>query len=70
MPRYFFNLRDGEFIKDAKGLELSGPDEAQREAERLAEIVAKFFPQSAASVIVTDDSANVVVECRIESKRA
>lgn len=32
MPRYFFHVREGRDIPDTEGTELSGPEEARKQA--------------------------------------
>ncbi|MEO6339469.1 MAG: hypothetical protein ABIO39_05495 [Caulobacteraceae bacterium] len=36
MPRYFFNIENGEFTPDTQGVVLSGLVEVQSQAQRLA----------------------------------
>jgi hypothetical protein len=67
MPRYFFNLRDGRYVQDCHGVDLSGPDEVGREAERMRLSVKKFFPSERATLVVTDEQGAVVIELRITS---
>jgi len=45
-----------------------GPEEAAREADRLAEIAEKFLPNTAAWVVVTDAFGKVVAERSIGRK--
>jgi hypothetical protein len=46
MPRYFFDIHDGErFVPDRIGLELDGPEAAKAEAVKaLPDIVKDYMP--------------------------
>ena len=44
MPRYFFDLRDGQFIPDDTGSELAGLNEARVQAVMLAGALLKDNP--------------------------
>jgi hypothetical protein len=47
MPRYSFDTRDGEFIRDEDGMELDGIDAARDEATRgLADFAKDALPGS------------------------
>jgi hypothetical protein len=44
MPRYFFNVKDHDFIIDKTGIELSGLAEARWQARELVEIGKRLLP--------------------------
>ena len=44
MPRYFFHVCDEEMIADYIGNELSGPEEAKREAVRALKFAKALLP--------------------------
>ena len=55
-----FHVRDGQYSPDPDGLELSGEEEAQRQAvatlgQMLRDDPASFLEHASLSVIVTDD---------------
>ena len=59
MQHYYFNIEDGEQIRDAVGEELSGPEEARRSAIRImSEIlnghVTDLLPEGRLAVKVLD----------------
>jgi hypothetical protein len=63
MPRYFFDIRDGEeLVSDEEGMELPDLDAAFREAARsLAEISPKGSSGQMA-MVVRDGSGTVVLD--------
>ena len=55
MPRFYFDLRDGEFIRDDVGVELPSMDEAMAEAKKmLAEMVRERAADASAEQILVD----------------
>jgi hypothetical protein len=62
MPRFFFNLRDGEYISDDTGVELGGVEDARKEAVGYASGLlkddpgGKFWSGEPWRVEVTDDA--------------
>jgi hypothetical protein len=44
MPRYYFNVSNGDWQRDRKGLHLSGADQARAKAEDLADTIAATGP--------------------------
>ena len=55
MPRFFFDLRDGEFIRDDVGLDLPDIDHAMTEAKRmLAELVGERSADPSAEQLLID----------------
>jgi hypothetical protein len=66
MPRYYFNIRNGEPFDDIDGLELSGPSAARAEAIGFAKDLMRLGPirrdWSKWSIHVTDDSHGVVLD--------
>ena len=59
MARYFFHIHDGETALDVEGIELSGLDEARREAVRfsgalLADHADQFWRTAEWTLRVTD----------------
>ena len=69
MPRYFFNVHDGNDLPDAEGVELAGREEAHCEAilaagEMLREIDRDFLASDVWEMHVTDASGATV--CRLK----
>lgn len=69
MPRYFFNVHDGEAQADARGTELADRDEARRQAvvtagEMLRETGQKFMHGDVWEMHVTDELGDTV--CRLK----
>ncbi|GJD95410.1 DUF6894 family protein [Methylobacterium iners] len=67
MPRYFFNTRiEGDFIKDEGGAELRDPEQAWEVARDTAHAMlqdpATQTTLLAASLVVTDEAGEVVLE--------
>lgn len=66
MPRYFFNLRDGEDLPDETGVELANEQEARIQAVVLAGGLLKDHPDGAFwdghswRVEVTDESQTLL----------
>jgi len=55
MPRFFFDLRDGEFIRDDVGVELPDIDHAMTEAKRmLAQLVKERSADPSAEQLLID----------------
>lgn len=62
MPRYFFNVVDGQTIKDHVGVELVSDEQARMEAARAADLTRHMFKGNSFRVVVTDENGKVVVE--------
>lgn len=63
MPRYYFDLHDGQFIHDDVGVECADFDAVRREAKRA-------LPAMALDVLPKDgDQHNITVIVRDESNR-
>lgn len=72
MPKYFFDLYDGDhFAPDSVGVDLPDLDHAQREATRtLSEIASQEIPDDGPRrlfrIVVLDASRTIVAEARID----
>jgi hypothetical protein len=69
MPRYFFNVHDGQDLTDTEGVELLGRNEAHRQAiitagEMLKETSREFLAGDVWEMHVTDSSGGTV--CRLK----
>ena len=63
MPRFYFDIADGEnSVRDTDGIDLSGLDEARKEALRV-------LPDVAREVMPDGDNRNIVARVRDESGR-
>ena len=68
MPRYFFNVVDGDrTIVDSLGLELDDLDEARQEAvasarELMSENLLRGVPPNGRRFVVTDETGAVLAE--------
>lgn len=65
MPRYHFNVEDGQSIPDPEGTELPDLNAARREAVRLAgrlldDDPEQFWSHGLWSVVVTDDAGRTL----------
>ncbi|HVI30841.1 DUF6894 family protein [Phenylobacterium sp.] len=65
MPRYHFNVEDGQSIPDPEGTVLPDLESARREAVRLAgrlldDDPAHFWSSGAWRVVVTDDAGRTL----------
>jgi hypothetical protein len=70
MPRYFFNVRDRDFLVDKTGIELTGPEEAARQADELLKLAKKMLPAASFAIVVTDEEQAMVLELRTEGREA
>ncbi|KQN71333.1 hypothetical protein ASE94_11185 [Devosia sp. Leaf64] len=66
MPRYFFHVRDGEFIPDLEGTELPDDTAACREAvitagNMLADIAAGFWNTGEWTMVVIENDREVCI---------
>ncbi|GJE29683.1 DUF6894 family protein [Methylobacterium organophilum] len=48
MPRFFFDIEDGVFVRDEEGLELDGQDAIRREAAKAITAIASDAAQGGA----------------------
>jgi len=69
MPRYFFNVHDGNDLPDHEGTELPGSNEAHRQAivtagEMLRDIDREFLRGDVWQMHVTDETGKTV--CRLK----
>jgi hypothetical protein len=65
MPRYFFNVHDGEELPDAEGTQLGGVEEAKGQAiifagEAIRELGHKFWSGVTWAVEVSDESGETL----------
>jgi hypothetical protein len=65
VPRYFFDIHDGQMLRDDEGIDLPGPEDAARHAKTvLPEIAAhevrKDGEHQAYSVLVTDEDGHPI----------
>jgi hypothetical protein len=72
MPRYFFNVHDGQDLPDKEGTELSSRDEAHRQAfvtagELLKSADRKFLGEDVWEMHVTDDAGKTVCRLRFSA---
>jgi Domain of unknown function (DUF6894) len=73
MPRYFFDVRDGQDIPDVEGVELADRDAAHREAfhtagEMLKEADRKFLQGDVWEMHVTDEAGKTVCRLRFSAE--
>jgi hypothetical protein len=66
MPRYFFHIRDGEYIPDHHGTELPDDEAAKHEAiaassEALRALGSRFWDGSQWQMIVVDEAEHEVL---------
>ena len=61
MPRYFFNVRDGEMVRDMIGMELPSLDDVRGECELVCKLVDVFFQGQRFAVVVTDEANNEIL---------
>lgn len=55
VPRYFFDSRDGDFVRDDEGLEFDGIERARDEAMRgLADLAREAIPKSTRRELAVD----------------
>lgn len=72
MPRYFFHVVDGRALIDAEGVELTGVDEARKEAIRtagqmLADAGKKFWKGKDWQMTVADAAGDSVLTLRFSA---
>jgi hypothetical protein len=70
MPRYFFNIQDGQDIPDNTGTVCADPVEARAQAviatgALLRDLGARFWPDADWRMHVTDDQGATVCDLRI-----
>lgn len=70
VPRYFFDIHDGQTLRDDEGMDLAGPEEAARHAKSvLPEIAAHEVPKDgehqAFSVLVTDEDGHPIYSAAV-----
>jgi uncharacterized protein DUF6894 len=73
MPRYFFNVHDGQDLPDKEGVELASREAAQTEALRAAgdmlkEIGREFLRDHAWEMHVTDEAGKTVCRLRFSAE--
>ena len=70
MPRYFFDIHDGQTLRDEEGTVLPGPEEAARHAKKIlpgiaAHEVPKDGEHQAFSVLVTDEDGHPIYSAAV-----
>ncbi|WP_264050417.1 DUF6894 family protein [Methylobacterium flocculans] len=70
MPRYFFDIHDGQTLRDEEGTDLPGPAEAARHAKKIlsgiaAHEVLKNGGHQAFSVLVTDEDGRPIYSAAV-----
>jgi hypothetical protein len=63
VPRYFFHVFDDcEFIKDEVGVDVTGPDEAKAELERVASVIPQRLRRPGTRATLYDESGAMLAE--------